>query len=319
MGNKEKAEQRPVLPRTYGALSGLAAAETESIGRVIGPLADVVERGIEPYDKLTHGLGLWAVDPQALARKRRYEKYLGVPHVKGIAFPESATLPRQTIEVLEGHPRIFGEETSGVAKFLRPFIFLKNGDPAVIAHEVGHNVRSPIASASTLVRARNDILRSAAMGAGIGLALSDNETAEKYAPLVSVAPHIPELLEEARASTHGIRAIRAIEGNRAAIKSLTTLLPAFMTYVVSAIPSLTAPMIAKAVKEYSEQKQEKTASKKAVGSKIKSARSSWVTAPPKPKTSKIGKPGTSPPKPPSKSKFYKDMLGELNGLGTRRA
>jgi len=318
MGDNENSDiNRSQLPRMYGALSGVATSETGASRAIIDPLSNIIDSIHGSYDKKDIGRWLGSVDFEALARKLQYEEYLNVPHVSTVVGGESLTIPRQTIETLKGHPKIFGKETSEFAERVKPRIFLSSGNPATIAHEVGHNVPSPISTLSTLVKAR-DVARPAFMGTGIGMAMSDNDTVSKYAPLVSVAPHIPDVLEEARASIHGTRAIRAIEGNRAAIKSMATLLPAFMTYVVSAIPALTAPMIAKAVKDYAEKKQEKTASKKAVGSKVKSARSSWITSPPKPKTSKIGKPGTEPQAPPSKRKFYQDMLGELNGLGTRK-
>jgi len=316
---KNKDIDRSVLPRMYGALSGIASAETGSMEYMREPLIDMYNIGNEPYVGESLLKSLESVDPELFAKKLKYEKHLGVPPRLAVTGKTSFTLPEHVKDLVRNHPMIFGKEDLEAVEKIPSVISLGHSSPATLAHEVGHNIKSPISSLNTLLQARHGVAKKISTGTGLAMALSDNDTVSKYAPLISAAPYIPELLEEARASAHGMRAIRAVDGNMAAMKSISTLLPAFMTYAISAIPAIAAPMIARAVKEYAENNREKTASKRAIGNKVKSARESWVTSPPKPKTSKIGKPGTSTSSPPSKRKFYRDMLGELNGLGTRKA
>jgi hypothetical protein len=309
------------LARLYGALAGLGIGATSLQKHVQGPLGALTELGIEPYVEGAYGLPLWAEDIESHRRLRAYQKHLKAEKLRAIASEAHMALPPQSIEFARRYPWVFGgREAVEALSRAEPAIFVRSPNPAAIAHEVGHTVRSPISTAALI--SRHPLLRALGMGGGVAAALSDEEGLQAVAPAISVAPHIPELAEEARASLHGARAIRATEGATAALKALGRLTPAFMTYLAAALPALAAPYVAKGIKEHVKKKRaEKTAQAlpKATGKTIVTARQRWAAPTPKPKSSKPGKAKSMPPaQPPSKRKFFTDLQKQMEGLGARK-
>jgi hypothetical protein len=318
--------------RLIGALAGLGIGSTTLQGYAQHPLADLIELGIQSYPEMSHDLPLWAEDYASAKRIKAYQRALGAERVPAVVSGHHGTLTPESIEFIERHPMLTGASKSDVAEIAGhgPRIFVRSPNPGAMAHEVGHTVRSPIHRASIV--ARHPLLRALGIGGGVAAALSDHEGVQGAAPFISVAPHIPELAEEARASLHGTRAVRATEGSAAALKALARMTPGFMTYLAAALPALAAPYVAKGIREYVQRegkgkgkKAEKTAAKikipkppKATGRNILTARQRWLTPAVKPKATKPGKKSHMPvAKPPSKAKFYADMRKQMEGLGTR--
>lgn len=156
----------------------------------------------------------------------------------------------------------------------------------------------------------------------------DSSTARRFAynhaPALVGATFLPELAEEARATTKAVRGAR-----RHGIGIGTTLkelLPAISTYAAPAIASVVATMLAKKVVEALHARtEEKTAGIKAPGILRTGASSAWHIGgktPPKPKSIKpnTGDLGGSaktraPAKPPSNKAYHKDMLASLYNPG----
>jgi hypothetical protein len=318
------ADDRPTddrLARLYGALAGLGTGATELQGHVQGPLAHLSEIGIEPYAEGAHGNPLWMEDYDSYKKLRAYQKYLKTEKIRAVAADMHGVIQPQSLRFMERFPWLFGgREVAEAIAESEPAIFTRGPNPAAMAHEVGHTVRSPMASAALI--SKHPILRALGLGGGVAAALSDHEGLEAVAPAISVAPHIPELAEEARASFHGTRAIRATEGNIAALKALSRLAPAFMTYLAGALPALAAPYVAKGIKEHIKRKKsEKTAAAlpKATGKTVVPARQRWAHPTPNPKTSRPEKAKSMPTaKPPSKRKFFTDLQKQMEGLGSRK-
>lgn len=325
--NKEAIESlKKTLVSGAAGLAGLAVGESAVIDKPIDIIANTVQTG-EPYEELLHGMNLRWVDPEAYQKSLKYKKYLGVPNVQVVASPETATITGTAIESIQKHPLI-KQTIKDEAKMSRlaPLIGYNGRGEAFLAHEVGHNVRSPISAIANYAELTPHI-HDFALGGGIGLALSGNPTAQAIAPLVAVSTRTPLLLEELRASAHGLRAIRGVEGLGAVPEAVSKLAPAFITYALAAAPAIVAPIVARAVKDYikgkRETKQEKKASAqlRATGQKTLSAPAKWyskpgkqISLPPKAKVRSIPK-----AKPPSKKQFYRDMSDEIHGKGTRRA
>lgn len=309
------------LARLYGGLAGLGIGATTLEGYVQEPLSRLAELGMEPYAKESHGLPLWAEDYESHKKIRAYQRYLKAERLKSLVAEAHAALPTHSLDLIKRFPWLFGGEGAvQAAAEAEPAIFVRSPNRAIMAHEIGHTVKSPIATTALL--ARHPLLKALSTGGGVAAALSDIESLEAAAPIISIAPHIPELAEEARASIHGARAIRATEGSMAALKALSRLTPAFITYLVGALPALAAPYVAKGIKEHIKKKRrEKTAAAlpKATGRTITTARQRWAAPAPKPKTSRPEKAKSVPPaKPPSKRKFFTDMQKQLEGLGARK-
>jgi len=295
--------------RLYGGASGIATSEAEIIPRLLAQsMGGISEVGESAYPEVLRGQRLALVDPRFWLDIRKMRNYLNAPSIPVVVGDIDYTIPPEGREFL---------------KRLNAQIGLRAKSYAGAGHEIGHSVPSPIRSLGMSLG--TPLAKILGVLAGVGTAtLSDDPTMESIAPLISAAPYAAELAEEARATAHGVRAVRAVKGNMAALEALGRLLPAFMTYAAMAAPALAAPMVAKAVKHYVKDKDaKKTAAKipspaKATGRKILSARQEWASPAPSPKTSKIGDPGMNPAKPPSKSKFYKDMLSMMSGKGARR-
>jgi hypothetical protein len=303
MAPEEKDDRKA---RLLGGAAGLSAIGGSDAGLGVPVrqiLNMILEAGSKQFEEGSHGLPMFLVDRKTNRSAKTMADALKVARPEVIAGPAS--------QMVHG--------TSP------PRIQLKGSNRAILAHELGHHVKSPITWLANL--ADSPKLKGLGMGGGVAAAMSDSEIAQKAAPLIGMAPHIPELLEEARASMHGVRALHATEGLASAAKGALRLTPAFMTYMTKLIPALIAPYIAKSVMEYTKSKdpkkknQKKTAGikpPKATGKTILTARQRWAHPAPLPKTSKPGKVGTPKARPPSKSKFYKDMKAQLAGLGARR-
>lgn len=295
--------------RVYGAVAGLSAAEGKALaGMLANPLALLSEIGEKSFPAGLEGLPMYLQEPGFALDARRIRKYLGAPKV----------------------PIVIGVEDAMVLKDLvkeTPYITMRAPSHAGVAHEIGHSVPSPISRMSQM--SSHPLLKALGISAGVGAALTDNETAQAAAPLIAGAPYVPELLEEARATAHGVRGIRAIKGNAEALRALLRLLPAFLSHAAMAAPAVAAPFVAKAVREYVESDIKKTPEKtaaeapkppKATGKTVLTARQQWAHPAPAPVSSKPDKPpGTPAAKPPSKSKFYTDMQKMMEGFGARSA
>lgn len=311
---KEELDDRKA--KLYGAMSGLGLAETTAQGLPQAGLGVLSELGEKAFDLESHGFPLWIEDNPTWQNAVKIREHIGAPRVPIYAGPEDFAISPNLVKLRERFPFLFeaGEE-------IKPLISVKSRNGyAGLAHELGHTVPSPIADLSIL--SHIPLLRLLSAGAGAGLAVSDNETAQSIAPAVSVAPYIPGILEEGRATMHGVRGINAVKGPAEAAKALARLSPAFMTYLLAALPALAAPYVAKGIKEYVKKKkksQEKNAAEepKATGRAKLTAPRVWTTPAPKPKTSKPGEPEIAKASPPAKGKFYGDMMRMLRGGGER--
>lgn len=312
MPEERKKEKDLRLARLLGGLAGVAGAAPDMFQV---PLVKLVDAGIRPYESPHVIRSLFWEDPDMWSKAVKLQQRLKAPAADLLVGPETLASPITWIE--KKIHRLFGHSAESI-RSARPYVMLDSPSVAGLAHEIGHTVRSPITSAAMLGDLRG--LRLLGLGGGVLAGLSDDEKLQKAAPYISVAPHVPGLLEEARATMHGTRGIAALEGLGPAAKALGRLTPAFLTYVAAAMPALMAPYLAKAIKDYVANKSEKRAElkpPKATGKKILSARQHWAHPAPKPKPSKLGKPGRRPAPPPSKARFYRDIQSMLSGLGTR--
>ncbi len=223
-----------------------------------------------------------------------------------------------------------------------PHIALSQGSVPHALHEIGH--ASPIAGSDQLRHTFQGIARMLGQGSGIGNVLRGviagnviappgddaspmRQFAYNNAPALVGATMVPELIEEGRAS------LKALQGSRefgpGILRTLAELAPAFGTYVASAAAPVLATILAKhvvtALRGAAANEATKTAAA-AAGAEVKapgalraSASSAWQVGmnPPKPKTiepnARIGDAasGRATAKPPSKTSYYKDMLGSL--------
>lgn len=326
---KIRKENRNRKARLYGSVAGLAASETRRLpGLAAEAIGQLGEIGEKPFDEALHGLRLGLVDPKRALDGSKIRKAVGAPSVPIYAAEIDSALSPQVIDLVE---KLRALKVPGVPQGAKvsPYITAGSDGLAGLAHEIGHTVKSPIVAASFI--SQNPIVKMLGLGAGMSAMMSDNETMQAVAPIISSAPHIPQLMEEARASTHAVRGIHATKGLAEAARAGARLTPAFLTYVAGALPALFAPYVAKAVKEYinsdpkpsMSSEPEKSAADqgyqpKATNKLKQTARVAWAPPAPKPQVSKIGKPGIDPAPPPSKAKFYRDMQRMFAGLGARR-
>jgi hypothetical protein len=271
-------------------------------------MAELSEIGEASYPKVLQGQRLALIDPRFWLDVQRMRSHINAPSLPIVISDMDHIMPPEGDSFLQG---------------LKSHIGLRAKSYAGAGHELGHSIPSHIRTLSMM--GSTPMAKALATLAGVGTAtFSDDPETESLAPLISGAPYAAQLAEEARATAHGVRAVRAIKGDVAALEALGRLLPAFMTYAAMAAPAIAAPMVAKAIKHYMRDKEtEKKASNepappKATGRKILSARQEWAAPAPTPKVSRVGYPGTNPAKPPSKGKFYKDMLSTMNGKGARK-
>lgn len=230
---------------------------------------------------------------------------------------EPHTLTRQTIDLIKKIPFIKHLEDPDELKRMKPYIALSGNSLPVAAHELGHNVRSPVHALSFAAANLKPITTMAGVLAGV----SGNETLEDYAPLIGASAPLVELLEEARASTHATRAIRAVKGNRAALSALGRLGAAFGTHALAAAPYAIAPALATAVAKYVRDDDE--VEKQAEAQPYLSRATKWMAGIPKPPSST--KPNlttkaqvTRKLQPPSKRKYYEDEMKALSNLNRRQ-
>lgn len=322
MAKEEKKEKDQRLSRLMGAAAGVTTEEARRIPRMAQiPLSILTELGIEPYSEYTHGLGL---DWKTSRRAEKVRAAMGAPRVPIFRGPEHATLGPQAAESLEWLARKF-PNLLGSLEGAEPWIMAESPNLAAIAHEMGHTKRSPIAALSL----HSPWLRLAALTGGLGAALSESETAQDVAPFIAGAGTLPELLEEGRASAHAIRGIGKAEGAREALKAVGKLAPAWGTYAAGAVPAILAPIVATAVwKHLQGQDKEAAAKPKPVQIKTEGLKRTPITrakayapSPPKPRTSKPGKIGDAPAKPPSKAAWLKEQSEQIRNpqKGTRFA
>ena len=316
----KKFDDKAREARLYAGLAGAGATMAEKPSLAISQLLlnPALEAGVKPYSAESLGKSLDAVDPNMLEKIKAYQKHLNaekIPAFVGeyhaVATPQSLEMRRDLMEKLKRFGIYAGKKPS-----MDPFIQLVSPNAAAAAHEVGHSVRSPVMALSRLMSMSSPIGKALGVGSGMAMAMSDNETVQNLSPLAAAAAFAPEIAEEARASFHGLRAIKAVDGMTDAIKGFARMSPAFMSYVLGALPFITAPMVAATVKNKLMSK-EGAVEPKATGRNIISARQQWTTPAPKPKTSTIGKPGTNAAPPPSKRKFFADLQKVMDGMGDR--
>lgn len=289
---KKDIEQRK--ERLYGAMAGLSATPISDL------LTDTVDilmargyKSFEPGEKIPKELETLAKE---LSRVLKIEKPILKPSVSRGSYFDLST---------------------GDINLHRP-------SPAELAHELGHAKPSFVRSLAYPIM-RNPYVRFGALGSGIGAALSENETLQAVSPLIAAAPEIPVLMEELRASAHGAKGLLATRGIGEASEVLTRMGPAFLAYLLPALATAAAPLIAKAVWQYAKgQKKEAGIAPFKVTGRLKiPAPSKWTKNPrvKQPKTSKPSKQVKTTPKenPPSKEKYYSDMLKRLQDqrYGTR--
>lgn len=320
MPEKNEDQKSTTLAKLLGGAAGITvdeAARVPALAQI--PLGILTELGIEPYHEFTHGL---PVDMRTGWKAEKIRKAMGAPRVPITRGATHATLTPQAADTLnwlsERFPNVFGYG------YHFPEIWAESKNIPAIAHEMGHTIRSPISAVSMASPA----IRAVTLLGGLGAALSESERAQELAPYIAGAGTVPTLLEEGRASAHAIRAIRRAEGTKAALSAAGRLAPAFGTYAAGAIPAVLAPIVAKAVKEYMENReQEKEAAEqpkpvplKTEGKLRASPSRAWATEGPKPKTSKPGKVKSTKINLPSKRKFYRDMQRQMSpGKGQRLA
>lgn len=205
-------------------------------------------------------------------------------------------------------------------------------------HEIGHG--SPIAGSETARRVLHDLsgmsrgtLGALARAGILGTALmprdedgsSTSQFVNEHAPALVGATYLPELAEEARASTKALMGAR--RHGIGTLQTLKELTPAFGSYLAGAAAPVLATLIAqKVVKALRSKQEEKTAAAKpgtevrAPGILRATAASAWKVGgptPPKPKTIKpnehLGSSAKTrePAKPPSNRQYYKDLLQSL--------
>lgn len=313
---EQSEEKSSLLSRLLGGAAGVTideAARVPAIAQI--PLSILTEAGIEPYSELSHGAPL---DLKTWLKARKLRKAMGAPNVPITRGPYHSAFTPHAADALnwlsERFPSVFGYG------YYTPEIWAESKNIPAIAHEMGHTIRSPIGKLSLV----SPIIRPLTLLGGIGAALSDSERAQELAPYIAGAGTVPTLLEEGRASAHALRGIGKAEGARAALSAAGRLAPALGTYAAGAIPTILAPIVAKAVKDYMEKGQKKEAAEQKpvqlkTEGKLKSPPSrAWATEGPKPKTSRPGKAMSTKINLPSKRKFYRDIQRQMSpGKGQR--
>jgi hypothetical protein len=296
MAEKTKAEkEKERKAKLKGVMAGLAAQSGGHLASAMAAPCMIQEMFAKPYFP---DQPLWLEDPSMYRKAKAIEKHLHVPE------------------------KLVYKTTGEFSPFYDPeqrAVYLTHKSLPALAHEIGHASKSHLISPLAKLMRRYPFAYPLGIGGALGLALSENETAQNLAPVVGIAPYVPQLAEEGRASIQGIRAIRATQGLKEAIKSLTTLGPYFATYIAGALgPAFLAPWIAKSVKKhYASKDQEKTAQPKGGTQRLfNTSRKAWAAPAPKPKTTQPKANSSKPdiPKPaklPSKTKYYKDMLESL--------
>jgi hypothetical protein len=316
---EEKKEENSTLARLLGGAAGVTMDEARIVpGMLQTPLAMLSELKEKPYPSYMWGERLPFIDR---LRAEIIRQEIGAPKIPIYIGPEDYVMnsPNE-VRIWRWLKSKFPNLLKNV-DFETPHISTRAGSLSGIAHELGHAKPSPIGVlASSPVRVP---LRAATLLGGIGAALSESEEAQKAAPYIAGAGALPSLAEEGRAWYHAIRGMKRAEGTKAALETLARGAPAFGTHAFGAVPVILAPIVAKAVKDYMENRkgQEKEAAEiqlKTEG-KLKSSPSrAWATEGPKPKTSTPGKAVSTKINIPSKRKFYRDMQRQMSpGKGQR--
>lgn len=221
-----------------------------------------------------------------------------------------------------------------------PHIALGQSSVPVAMHEIGH--ASSIAGSDKLRRSfqllanaigqgsvTGNVLR-AAIAANVFAPPGEDASATRQfmynnAPALVGATMVPQLLEEGRASLKAIRGAR--EHGVGVLSALRELAPGFGTYLAGAAAPILATLLArKVVQSLAKRSEEPKTAAAMPGAEVKApgalradASSAWKIGqnPPKPKTigpnARLGADaqGRAAAKPPSKTSYYKDMLGSL--------
>jgi hypothetical protein len=169
----------------------------------------------------------------------------------------TAGIPRGAVEEINGPGGVhLPKTTRGVS------IAPTQVGPHITAHELGHGRfsqgklgRAAIGAKRFLGTHQTAVGRASAIGS-YGMALQDPDSAaSKLAPVVGGLRHLPTLVDEAGATFHGLRGMKALgmKGGKA------SLAKAFGTYAAAAAPSVLGPAGVRQFMKYKKNKAKESA------------------------------------------------------------
>jgi hypothetical protein len=146
--------------------------------------------------------------------------------------------------------------TSGMAPNYNPFtkdIHVNMGLSEAL-HEIGHarayrrygKLAKPMAITRHAAPAATGL-------AGIAMALSDDETASKNAPLVAASGSLPTLIDEALASGLALKDLKKLYGWKGVAKGLKKLTPGYLSYLMQPAASAFLPLLLRGLKRHTEE------------------------------------------------------------------